>query len=316
MQGSDLFASLIEIMVSYVSELLRPQQVTGVGKELYRGVLRILLVLHHDFPEFLADNHFRLCNIIPLRFTQLRNLVLSAFPSSILELPDPFTQGLKIDRLDDNRKAPVIAGDILSPLEHANVKEIIDSVLASGKVTDEKVASIVHAISPDRPDDQSLQQSPELDQKLIHAIVLNIGQSALAANASSGSGAMFKADTPQAVLLKKLAQELQPDARYLFVSAIANQLRYPNTHTSYFSHALLSLFGTDQADQQESDIRQQITRVLLERLIVHRPHPWGLIITLLELLKNPAYSFWELPFIKAAPEVCSTFFLLKFASNG
>ena len=32
-------------------------------------------------------------------------------------------------------------------------------------------------------------------------------------------------------------------------------------------------------------------RVLLERLIVNRPHPWGLLITFIELVKNPRYAF-------------------------
>jgi CCR4-NOT transcription complex subunit 1 len=34
-------------------------------------------------------------------------------------------------------------------------------------------------------------------------------------------------------------------------------------------------------------VQEAITRVLLERLIVHRPHPWGLLITFIELIKNP-----------------------------
>lgn len=34
-------------------------------------------------------------------------------------------------------------------------------------------------------------------------------------------------------------------------------------------------------------VQEQITRVLLERLIVNRPHPWGLLITFIELIKNP-----------------------------
>jgi CCR4-NOT transcription complex subunit 1 len=84
---------------------------------------------------------------------------------------------------------------------------------------------------------------------------------------------------------------------------MANQLRYPNSHTYFFSFAILRLFGTDYLEQDEPDIRQQIIRVLLERLIVHRPHPWGLIITLQELLQNRSYAFFNLPFIQAAPEV-------------
>lgn len=44
-------------------------------------------------------------------------------------------------------------------------------------------------------------------------------------------------------------------------------------------------------------------RVLLERLIVNRPHPWGLLITFIELIKNPAYKFWNHEFVHCAPEI-------------
>ena len=44
--------------------------------------------------------------------------------------------------------------------------------------------------------------------------------------------------------------------RYLFLNAIANQLRYPNSHTHYFSCALLSLFSETNAEA----IQEQITR--------------------------------------------------------
>ena len=50
-------------------------------------------------------------------------------------------------------------------------------------------------------------------------------------------------------------------------------------------------------------IREQVTRVLLERLIVHRPHPWGLLITFIELIKNPRYSFWSHGFTHCATEI-------------
>ena len=80
---------------------------------------------------------------------------------------------------------------------------------------------------------------------------------------------------------------------------MANQLRYPNSHTHYFSCVLLCLF----ADAESEAVQEQITRVLLERLIVHRPHPWGLLITFIELIKNPRYAFWRRSFTHAAPEL-------------
>lgn len=45
------------------------------------------------------------------------------------------------------------------------------------------------------------------------------------------------------------------------------------------------------------------TRVLLERLIVNRPHPWGLLITFIELIKNPVFKFWNHEFVHCAPEI-------------
>ena len=49
--------------------------------------------------------------------------------------------------------------------------------------------------------------------------------------------------------------------RYLFLNAIANQLRYPNSHTHFFSCALLSLF----AETNHEAIQEQITRYERER---------------------------------------------------
>jgi CCR4-NOT transcription complex subunit 1 len=46
-----------------------------------------------------------------------------------------------------------------------------------------------------------------------------------------------------------------------------------------------------------------MTKVLLERFIVHRPHPWGALVTFIELLRNSKYDFWTKEFVHIAPEV-------------
>lgn len=58
----------------------------------------MLLVLLHDFPEFLCDYHYGFCDVIPPNCIQLRNLILSAFPRN-MRLPDPFTPNLKVTPL-------------------------------------------------------------------------------------------------------------------------------------------------------------------------------------------------------------------------
>lgn len=43
-------------------------------------------------------------------------------------------------------------------------------------------------------------------------------------------------------IFQNLTVDLDHEGRYLFLNAVANQLRYPNSHTHYFSCTLLYLF--------------------------------------------------------------------------
>jgi CCR4-NOT transcription complex subunit 1 len=56
---------------------------------------------------------------------QLKNLVLSAYPSSFHKLPDPFREGLKIERPGEMRETPKIAGDVIAHLLKALVKHVV-----------------------------------------------------------------------------------------------------------------------------------------------------------------------------------------------
>jgi len=53
-----------------------------------------------------------------------------------------------------------------------------------------------------------------------------------------------------------LVNELNEEGRYYLLNAIANQLRYPNNHTHFYSWVLLVLFN----DAVEEIIQEQITR--------------------------------------------------------
>jgi CCR4-NOT transcription complex subunit 1 len=298
------YCEIMQALLAYIGEQLKPANISYVAKDLYKGVLRILLILHHDFPEFVAENHFQFCNVIPAHCAQLRNLVLSAYPSSFHKLPDPFREGLKVERLEEMREAPKIAGDTAAHLQRANIKSVVDTSVESGNASEAALQQICEAVYNPIIKETGLFYSPiNVNVVLLNALVLYIGQSAVSANASKGNTRAAFDNSPHSALLERLAKALQPEARYYLLSAMANQLRYPNSHTYFFSFAILRLFGADYSEQDESDIRQQIIRVLLERLIVHRPHPWGLIITLQELLQNRSYTFFRLPFIQAAPEV-------------
>ncbi|KAJ9664960.1 CCR4-NOT core subunit cdc39 [Coniosporium apollinis] len=301
--GLEIYVKLFEILLVYTGDLLKPNLPSGAAANFYRGVLRVLSVLYHDFPEFLAENHFQLCNAIPAHCHQLRNIVTSAYPSFLAALPDPFFSGLRVDLIDDVRSAPRIIGDFEAPIREAKIQETVDKLLASDEIDSVEVDKICQAVYNVQRKATAFQNEPiNVNTVLLHALVLYIGTKSIPA--PSDAGMSFDSSSAGVKLLEQLVMALSVEARHYFLSAITNQLRWPNSHTYFFSCFIMHLFRARHQDAQAlQDVQQQITRVLIERMVVaHRPHPWGLTVTLVELLRNQAFGFWELPFVKAAPE--------------
>merc|ERR1712242_444655 len=140
---------------------------------------------------------------------------------------------------------------------------------------------------------------------MINALVMYVGTQAIQYIRAKGQSPNMStiAHSSYMDIFQNLAVDMDTEGRYLFLNCIANQLRYPNSHTHYFSCLLLYLFGEANTEA----IQEQITRVLLERLIVNRPHPWGLLITFIELIKNRNYNFWSHEFVQCAPEIQKLF---------
>lgn len=297
-------ADLVEGLTSFVGNLLKPLQIQGHTKDIYRGVLKFLLILQHDFPDFLAANHSQLGANIPSHCVQLHNLILTANPAAF-KMPDPLQPGLKIDRVEEIRISPDNMNDFEIPLRQTGLLDVINQALETG-ASEVAVAQIAHAFQRRKTRQSGLGFVPmSVDLNLMESLVVYIGVQSIARAEQKGAPT-FVPGSSDVVLLSMLVHELDPEARYFFISSIINQLRFPSTHTHYFSQALLGFFGSDVNDPEELDIRQQVTRILLERLLGQWPHPWGLIVTVQELVKNDQLMFFELPFIKSSPDV-STF---------
>ncbi|POS88132.1 hypothetical protein EPUL_000510 [Erysiphe pulchra] len=297
-------AEIMGSLLSYVGELLKPLHISPVSKEIYRGVLKLILIFYHDFPGFLAANHSKLCINIPNHCSQLRNIILSASP--ILNLPDPLQKGLKLDHIEEMCDSPESMDNVEGPLRQAGLLDVINQTLQNGP-SEDAIAHIAHAVQGKKNCKTGVGFVPiNTDLDLISSLVIYICMCSI--NKSNVKDrANFEALSTDVALLSMLIHELRPEARYFFLNGIVDQLRYPNAHTYYFMQLLLDLFSKDLNDQEESDIRQQVTRIFLERLICQWPQPWGLIVTIHELIKNEKYLFFELPFIKSAPEVGERF---------
>jgi CCR4-NOT transcription complex subunit 1 len=296
-KGWPMFSNLLTALFKFLSPFLRNAELAKPVHRLYRGTLRVLLVLLHDFPEFLCDYHYGFCDVIPPNCIQMRNLILSAFPRN-MRLPDPFTPNLKVDMLPEISIAPRMVTNFAALIK-PSFKKDLDSYL--------KNRAPVSFLSELRTNLQvvSNEAGMRYNIAMINALVMYVGTQAIQYIRAKGHTPSMSsiAHSSHMDIFQNLAVDLDTEGRYLFLNCIANQLRYPNSHTHYFSCCLLYLF----AEANTEAIQEQITRVLLERLIVNRPHPWGLLITFIELIKNPTFKFWSHEFVHCAPEIQKLF---------
>ncbi|KAL1217144.1 hypothetical protein V5N11_021478 [Cardamine amara subsp. amara] len=284
---------LLVDLLQFLEPFLRNAELGGPVHFLYKGTLRVLLVLLHDFPEFLCDYHFTFCDVIPSSCIQMRNIILSSFPRN-MRLPDPSTPNLKIDLLPEIVEAPCILSEVDAALKAKQMKNDVDEYLTSRQQNSTFLSELKQKLL--LLSSEASSAGTRYSVPLINSLVLYTGMQAIQ---QLQAGETQAQNVVALQMFKYLSMELDTEGRYLFLNAIANQLRYPNNHTHYFSFIMLYLFF--ESDQEI--IQEQITRVLLERLIVNRPHPWGLLITFIELIKNPRYGFWKQAFIRCAPEI-------------
>lgn len=171
-KGWSMYSQLLMDLFKYLAPFLRNAELAKPVQLLYKGTLRVLLVLLHDFPEFLCDYHFGFCDVIPPNCIQMRNLILAAFPRN-MRLPDPFTPNLKVDMLNEITTAPRIFTNYVQNIQPASFKKDLDSYL--------KARAPVTFLSELRGHLQvSSEPGSRYNVALMNALVLYVGTQAIA----------------------------------------------------------------------------------------------------------------------------------------
>lgn len=175
-----VYKLLLVDLLEFLNPYLLRVPLTNTIRIFYKAALRIMLVLVHDFPEFLCDYHFELVNVIPYSCVQLRNLILSAFPQD-MKLPDPFTPNLKVDLLPEINQSPNILSDYTSHLVRLNLLENLDIYLETrGPQSFLNNLSSSFMIEPSG-------SGPKYDIKAINSLVLYTGMKAISNSKSKTS---------------------------------------------------------------------------------------------------------------------------------
>ena len=269
-KGWQLFQRHLVELFTFLEPYLRNVELTEPIQILYRGSLRVLLVLLHDFPEFLCDYHYSFCDVIPVSCIQMRNLILSAFPRT-MRLPEPFTPNLKVDLLPEINQAPRILSNYM-----ANLGRLLPDLDTFLKTRNSAFLTDLRSRLLNSPQEAHVCGS-KYNVPQLNALVMHVGMNAINQLQNKGANKGPLAHSPSMDLFQHLAVELDPEGlllsllliyfilinntgRYLFLNAIVNQLRYPNNHTHYFSCVLLYIF----AEAPQEIIQEQITRYFFD----------------------------------------------------
>ena len=163
---------------------LRDGSITPTVDALTKGLLRTLLVLLHDFPDYLSENHFTLCNLIPPGCVQLKNLVLSAFPR-MKRLPDPFMQGLILENIIENKDPPRLSVNLAAVLDALKIRAPLDKYLQTGAPADfpHKLVDRIKIVPMENGMHNGTgpvkEKRPHYNVDLLNAIVLYVGMQAI-----------------------------------------------------------------------------------------------------------------------------------------
>jgi CCR4-NOT transcription complex subunit 1 len=288
------------------------------SRSMYHATIRVLLVLMHDFPDFLVEYYHTLATAIPPHCVQLRNIVLSAFPSTEGPLPDYYKP---LDQLiGEMQRFPKVRLDYTGALSSGGIRAAIDQHV---RTNSPPLPAIVGELK-NRIAIKSMGADGNMvitwNHTLLHAAVYYLGTTAISRRATQAGIAEFDSKAPEVAILASLAFALDAEGesngaknsgfqadrllgQYYLLSVIADQLRFPSAHTLFYIHFVLFLFGAASRAEEPNQIAERISRVLLERVITAKPHPWGLVITFVELLENESYGFWKQSFVRAEEEI-------------
>lgn len=292
-----ILSSLLRFEEAYAKDESVNNDVINV---IFKAINRIFVGLYHDNPEFLAENYLQLLSSVPSNYIHLRNIILSATPKQI-PLENPFTPGLKVERIEELKSNPAINFQPTDDLnKHGGLKRLVDNYLRIPSPGLIKSVYNVLKLSHPKMVKEFGFDTVNYNVDLINSLVLYV---TISETQDKSTG--FNPKGSHVAFFYDLLNHGSAEFKYHLINALANQLRYPNTHTHWLVGIFLHLFNLKTSwinNDTKLIVQEIITRVLIERHMVNKPHQWGLTILFTELIKNGSYNFFQLPFVKNAPK--------------
>jgi len=271
------YALLLVSLFKFFKETMEGEAYKNESYKLfYKGTLRALLVMLHDFPEFLIEASFVLVENLPDKFNQVRNIIFSAFPKT-MQPPDPFRVTEQIELRDEFRVLPNTLFNFEERVVSTKLhEEVVKYLTAKNDVNEIYFRNIC---SKFLTKDSALEV--KINQPVVNAFVLFVPWMIYKSNDDYQKINDWK--MASYALFWKLLVSSNYQMRETLLNSIINQIRYPNPITFYFTNLIFYIFSIQQTDDS---LQEQIIRIFIERLIVDRPHPWGIMYAFIELIKE------------------------------
>lgn len=196
-------------LLRFLSPFLSASSMSDSSRSIYQATMRLLVVLMHDFPEFLVEFYHTISTAIPPHCVQLRNIVLAAFPTIEGPLPDVYR---RLEQLgSEMQRFPTIRSDYVAILSTGNVRAAIDQHVRTGQpsieaiVTELKNRIAVKAMAADGT------TTITWNHTLLHAAVFYLGTTGIARTAAQRGIVEFDPKSPEVAILTNLAFALDEE---------------------------------------------------------------------------------------------------------
>lgn len=249
---------------------------SDVFMQLYKSFLRFLLILIHDFKDFIVAAQPLLFMTLPFGFYQARNIILSATPKDNVEI----TPLLSVDDL-----LSYLPGSFVTSMKHlvdnfnVNNSSIVDEENNNGSVSSDEMNSLKVVID---------QISPQNNFLSLRAFIAY-----LTAPLSNLKQSDPIEETTAFNLISVILDIAQPEIVLAIVNLLVDKLR---SDSSRETNAFIRLIaGLLKLKVNRSGIGEVIARVIFERASAPPPHPSGLISIIKELTNERNNILMELP---------------------
>ena len=252
-----VFLQLVKRAIHFLRPALLTTQFSEPQRLFYKGLMKLMMVVTFDFPQFHYAHAVELCNVIPPMCFQLRNVVLSArarqqrpattptdmfkMDESKLPTPKPVDYVAEVLQESVGGAAPEYSSEDLEWVVRGHVSDV-----------DQLVAAVVRAIRIERTPAEAAEaraaKQPAYSIPRVSAFVTRLAELSVSSAETPLDEAEVVARRARAVhLLHTLLSAVDVEGKCLLLGSAANHLRDPNTHTFFYSRIMLALFKHPEA---------------------------------------------------------------------